>query len=435
MKYAIIDIETTGGNFKTGQITEIAVFLHNGATQIDTYQTLVNPQVPIPPFITKLTGISDEMVETAPTFPEVAEELLRITEGAVFVAHNVNFDYGYIREAYRQLGIEFKRKKLCTVQLSRRAFPGLASYSLDKITRELGISLPGHHRAGVDAEATMLLFEKILVSENEKGLFDANAGIPNTDGLSSPLIDKEFLSAIPDECGVYRFYDENDQVLFVKRAENILTAICDKLNQTDTQTAADLRKKLYRIDYDLTGGGLLAQLMEAHDVLGFLPEFNFGKFSMKAHFGLYSRNVEGKRQLLLLKRRRGSRPERVFANFYEGLDFLREIAERHHTEITQLPYGRKTVPGIYMDAELHGAEETKAASYLLIDEGRHVQERTIILVENDIVVGYGYYDTDGPITAFGRDDLQCGFQSFPELEMVVRKFVEKKRFERMVYLS
>lgn len=435
MKYAIIDIETTGGNFKTGQITEIAVFLHNGTRQIDVYQTLVNPQVPIPPFITKLTGISDAMVETAPTFPEVAEELLRITDGAIFVAHNVNFDYGYIREAYRQLGIEFKRKKLCTVQLSRRAFPGLASYSLDKITRELGISLPGHHRAGVDAEATMLLFEKILHAESEKGLFDANAGIPNTEGLSTPLIDKDFLSSIPDECGVYRFYDKDDQLLFAKRAENVLTAICDKLNQTDTQTADDLREKLYRIDYDLTGSGLLAQLLEAHDVVGFSPEFNFGRFSMKAHFGMYSRNADGGVQLMLMKRRRGSRPERVFANFYEGLDFLKAIATHHQAEITQLPYGRKTVPGIFIDADSHASEREKAGSYILIDEGRHVQERTIILVEKDVVVGYGYYETDAPVTSFGRNDLQFGFQPLPELEMVVRKFIEKNRYERIVKLN
>jgi DNA polymerase-3 subunit epsilon len=347
----------------------------------------------------------------------------------------VNFDYGYLREAYRQLGLEFKRKKLCTVQLSRRAFPGLPSYSLDKITRELGIQLPGHHRAAVDAKATMLLFEKILAVENEKGLFDTHAGIPDTDRFASPFIDKDFLSSIPDDCGVYRFYDKEDKLLFVKRAENVLTSICDKLNQTDTQTAEELRQKLYRIDYELTGSGLLAQLLEADEVMSHTPEFNFGKFSMKALFGLYKRRTDEKQQLILMKRRRGSRPERVFANFYEGLDFLKGVAEQSDAEITQIPYGRKTVPGIDLDTGGTSNSKNGMSRYLILDEGRHVMERTLILVEKDVVVGYGYFDSDVAITDFERDDVQFAFHAHPELEMVVRKFVEKKRFERILHLS
>ncbi|MEZ5105930.1 MAG: 3'-5' exonuclease [Draconibacterium sp.] len=163
--FTIIDIETTGSVFKYGKITEIAIFQHNGQKITDSFSTLINPEIDIPQFITRLTGISNEMVKDAPKFYEVAKQIIELTEGRTFIAHNVNFDYSFIKEEYKRLGYIFNRKKLCTVQLSRKLLPGHSSYSLGKLCSDLGVIISDRHRAEGDALATVKLFE-ILLEKN-----------------------------------------------------------------------------------------------------------------------------------------------------------------------------------------------------------------------------------------------------------------------------
>lgn len=165
--FAIIDIETTGNSFKHGQITEIAVFQHNGYEITGSYSTLVKPDMDIPLFITRLTGISNEMVKDAPPFYQIAKKLIELTAGRIFVAHNVMFDYKFIKEEYDRLGYDFYRKTLCTVKLSRKLFPGHKSYSLGNLCTDIGIEINGRHRAAGDAYATAQLFS-MLIKENDK---------------------------------------------------------------------------------------------------------------------------------------------------------------------------------------------------------------------------------------------------------------------------
>jgi DNA polymerase III subunit epsilon len=160
--YCIVDVETTGGVKGPAKITEIALIRFDGFEVVDTFQTLLNPGHPIPPFIARLTGISDEMVAQAPTFAEIAYEVLNITDGAIFVAHNVSFDFGFVQKELDWVGADFYRRTLCTVRLSRKILPGYPSYSLGKLCRSLDIPLEGRHRAHGDAMATVRLFEKLL---------------------------------------------------------------------------------------------------------------------------------------------------------------------------------------------------------------------------------------------------------------------------------
>ena len=121
--YAIVDLETTGGRANRDRITEVAIVLYDGETIIDTFESLINPETYIPYGITQLTGISQDMVQDAPKFYEVAKKIVEMTEGAIFVAHNVRFDYSFLRAEFSRLGFTFTRKQLCTVRLSRKAFP------------------------------------------------------------------------------------------------------------------------------------------------------------------------------------------------------------------------------------------------------------------------------------------------------------------------
>ena len=164
--FIIIDIETTGNSYKFGKITELAIYQHNGQMITNQYSTLINPEIDIPYHITKLTGITNEMVKNAPKFYEVAKTIVELTAGRTFVAHNVSFDYSFLKEEFARLGYTFHRKTLCTVQLSRKFLPGHQSYSLGKLCLDLGIEIKGRHRASGDALATAKLFE-ILLQKNE----------------------------------------------------------------------------------------------------------------------------------------------------------------------------------------------------------------------------------------------------------------------------
>jgi DNA polymerase III subunit epsilon len=165
--FAIIDIETTGNNHKYGQISEIAIFLHNGNQITGSFSSLVKPETDIPYYITKLTGITNDMVKDAPRFYEIAKKVVEMTAGRTFVAHNVIFDYRFIQEEFSRLGYEYHRNTICTVKLARKLLPGYKSYSLGKICSELGIEIHARHRAAGDALATVKLFE-ILLNENQR---------------------------------------------------------------------------------------------------------------------------------------------------------------------------------------------------------------------------------------------------------------------------
>jgi DNA polymerase-3 subunit epsilon len=168
--FTIIDIETTGAVHKYGKITEIALFMHNGERITDQFITLVNPEMDIPLSITRLTGITNRMVSDAPRFFEIARQIVEMTTGRIFVAHNVNFDYSFVREEFLRLGYPFERKKICTVQLARKLFPGHASYSLGRLCSDFGIVIEDRHRAAGDAMATVKLFEKLLQKNRETGM-------------------------------------------------------------------------------------------------------------------------------------------------------------------------------------------------------------------------------------------------------------------------
>jgi len=164
--FIIIDIETTGNNYKFSSITELAIYQHNGQKITNQYSTLINPGIDIPYYITKLTGINNEMVKDAPRFHEVAKTIVELTAGRTFIAHNVKFDYGFIKEEFARLGYNYNSKTLCTVQLARKLLPGHKSYSLGKLCSDLRIEINGRHRASGDALATVKLFE-ILLQKNE----------------------------------------------------------------------------------------------------------------------------------------------------------------------------------------------------------------------------------------------------------------------------
>ncbi len=287
MDFVIIDIETTGGNFSTGKITEIAIVKHNGISEIDRYQTLINPLVDIPPFITQLTGIDNKLVANAPKFFEVARKIIEFTENCYFVAHNVNFDYGFIQAEFRSLGYEFIRKKLCTVQISRKLFPGKDSYSLGKLCASLSIELKNAHRAMADAEATSKIF--VLLYANEKFaeyILDPKKKLLNQANINEELWQK--IESIPEKNGVYVFLNAKNEVLFVGKSINIKKRIFNHLFNENSDKAIELKNGFYDVTYTLTDNDFISHLLENELISNNKPKFNKGAKQNNFPYGIIS---------------------------------------------------------------------------------------------------------------------------------------------------
>lgn len=435
--YSIIDIETTGGNSKTGKITEIAVFVHNGTRIVTEFCTLLNPQQRIPPFISKLTGITQQMVDEAPLFEEVAAYIAEITANTIFVAHNVNFDYGFIREEYRRIGQEFRRRRLCTVQMSRMSFPGLKSYSLGKITSELNITLKNSHRAGHDALATVHLFEKIMQQQSQVGLFDMHYGKADFSGINSPLLNEQILESIPDETGVLRFYNRQDELIYTKRGAHLRETAIEKLKPDASKTTKSFREELYRIEAVVTGSAMMAQLLEMQDVVSMKPKYNFGRASVRVAFGLDLVETAGNWHITINRNTQCCSPLMKFSSFGEALKQLHELARVLHLPVRERSQGRNKTVLLHIHEghfqQLESLLNFGSRSFLIIDEGRRADERLALLVLDGAICGYNYIPFDMAI-----DDIHAFAETLTPLEnsleniAVLSKFLYKDNVERLI---
>jgi DNA polymerase-3 subunit epsilon len=229
--YAIVDIETTGGSALLEKITEIAIYQHDGSKITGQFSTLINPERNIPYFITNITGITNEMVEDAPKFYEVAKKIIEYTEGRIFVAHNARFDYSFIRQEFKTLGYNYKRQVLDTISLSRKLIPGHQSYSLGNLCRDLKIEINGRHRASGDALATAKLFDLLI---NIGGTINGKLSplFRNTRiSKLNPLLDISKLEDIPEEAGIYYFYNESGDLIYIGKSRNIRQRVMTHLSK------------------------------------------------------------------------------------------------------------------------------------------------------------------------------------------------------------
>lgn len=272
-KYAIIDVETTGGMPRRDKITEIAILIHDGTKIIDQFDTLINPERSIPAEITRITGITNEMVQDAPKFYEVAKDIIEILEKTIFVAHNVRFDYSFIKEEFGQLGFTFTKRQLCTVKLTRRAFPGLDSYSLGNLIRHFGISVNNRHRALDDTIATSEIFTTILQEKvgDEEIKEMINLGIKESQLPKGISI--EGLHHLPETPGVYYFYNKDGRVVYVGKAKNIKSRVFQHFNKITTK-AAKIYRSVDSITFEETGNELAALLLEVKEIKELQPEIN-----------------------------------------------------------------------------------------------------------------------------------------------------------------
>ncbi len=424
--YTIIDIETTGTGIKGNKITEIAIFRFDGHAIVDEFTSLVNPQCPIPHFITGLTGIDDQMVAQAPTFAEITDNVLEITKDAVFVAHAVNFDYGVIKEEFRQLGMDFVRKKLCTVRLSRKLVPGLRSYSLGKLCAATEIPLTNRHRARGDAHATVLLFKKLLRSPEAEMTVRRFLNARSQEATLPPHLDKKVLDTLPGSTGIYFFYDRNGQVIYVGKAKNLKKRVLGHFYDK-SEHEIRLCREIAHIDFELSGSELIALLMESSAIKQYWPKFNRAQKRRTPSFGIFP--YEDRAGILHLgygPLRQLREPLITFSSSTECRNFLTQLCTTFALcpKYCQLrssngPCTPSVIPGC--EGICHGEERladynakvskvisllnTSREDAIIEQPGRTAQERGFVLIQDGCYKGYGFVATE--VAVPGMEDLEA----------------------------
>ena len=271
--YAIVYIETTGSYDAANGITEISIQLSDGQTVTGQYNTLINPGQPIPPYISAMTGISNQMVAKAPRFEEVAEKVFELLQGRIFIAHNVSFDYSFVKSHLREAGFELNTKKLCTVRLSRKIIPGLPSYSLGKLSRSLGIEITDRHRASGDAAATATIFHLLLANDKEQHI-QKSLQRNSKEWILPPNVPKEHFDALPYTPGVYYFHNEKGKVVYVGKATNIRYRVNSHFsNNSESRQKQHFMQHVYAISYQPCATELMACILESAEIKKRWPVF------------------------------------------------------------------------------------------------------------------------------------------------------------------
>ncbi len=453
--YAIVDIETTGGSARIEKITEVAIYLHDGEKITGEFVSLVNPERSIPYFITNLTGITNEMVEDAPRFYEIAKTIVELTEGRAFVAHNARFDYSFIRQEFKSLGFNFRRKIIDTVTLSRKLFPGHRSYSLGNICRDLRIEINGRHRASGDALATVKLFEMLLEKDREVNGNRSNL-IRNT-RLSklNPRLDISKIDLIPDEPGIYYFYNEAGELIYIGKSRNLQQRISTHLSNNTSSRTMEMRDLIADIDWEVTGSELIAMLKESFEIKENKPLYNRAQRRTGFQWAIFSfmdengylnfrfgqtSSVENPLSVFTSRERAKSRlaglvETHELCQKLTGLYESEEACFQYHVGLCKGSCCGKETPKSYNERAFRAADEFvfSRRNFFIIDKGRNEEERSAVKVINCKYSGYGYFNISD--MGFGLSALHDCITSAPDnsdIQVILKQYIRSYKVEKII---
>lgn len=450
--YAILDIETTGGQFNEEGITEIAIYKFDGHEIVDQFISLVNPEIPIQPFVVKLTGINNAMLRSAPKFYEVAKRIIEMTNDCVLVAHNASFDYRILRTEFRRLGYEFNVKTLCTVELSKKLLPEQTSHSLGKLVRALGIPMADRHRASGDAMATVKLFKMLLDKDLNKEIVKEHIKFEIQKGIAPKLLD--IVESLPSKTGIYYIHREDGSLIFIGKSKNIKKRVNQHFTGI-TKSAKKIQNEVFTVTYEETGSELIAQLKEYQEIKINRPIYN--RMSPKSNFSwsIYSEKDDNGYLNLKLKKSDGRKKEvKSYTSMQEGKDALFRITSHYQLceKLTGL-YETKTHCFQHTISECDGAciGKITAEEYnlrvqifieknlfenktlVIVDKGRTISERSAILVENGVYKGYAFYDLNYQINTIAvLRNIIIPMQSNRDTQNSIQSYLRKDKAIKIV---
>jgi DNA polymerase-3 subunit epsilon len=451
--YAILDIETTGGQFNEEGITEIAIYKYDGHEIIDQFISLINPEIPIQPFVVKLTGINNEMLKGAPKFFEVAKRIIEITTDTIIVAHNASFDYRILQTEFRRLGYDFNQKTLCTVALSQKLLPEQPSHSLGKLVRALGIPITDRHRASGDAMATVKLFKLLLDKDLEKVILKELVKTDSQKGIAPRLID--IINGLPSKTGIYYFHRQDGSILLIGKSKNIKKRVNQHFTST-TKKSKKIQNEVVTVTYQETGSELIAILKEAEEIAINRPVYNRTFRKKIFHWAIYSEKDSNGYLLLKLSKADGRKKEiTAFATMAEGKNALNRYTSHYKlcqklTGISELKthcfqYTINQCDGACI-GEISPTEYNKRVqdfiektlfdnkTMVIKDQGRTTHEHSAILIEEGVYKGYAFYDLNYQITNIEiLRNILIPMHNNRETRTYIQDYVRKNRRLKIIY--
>lgn len=431
--YAIVDIETTGGYAAANGITEISIHLHDGTGVTEIYETLINPGQPIPYYIQSMTGITDKMVAGAPRFEEVAEKIYSLLHDRIFIAHNVNFDYSFVKGHLKDAGFDLNVKKLCTVRLSRKIFPGLPSYSLGKLCRAMGITITDRHRAGGDTAATVKLFQLLLQHDKEEHIVKSLRR-NSKESILPPNVPKEDFENLPYTPGVYYFHNAKGKVVYVGKANNIRYRVNSHFsNNSESRQKQNFMQHVHHISYQPCGTELMACILESAEIRKRWPVFNSSQKRWEDVYGIYQyEDQNGYLRLAIDKNRKRLHPVYSFHYLVDGHAIIRKLI-RDHSLCPKLCFMQKD-PGPcegvqegyckgacehQEDAATYNKRVQQACailqrqpSFAIVDKGLNGDDQSCVLVLEGKFYGMGYLPAR--TTIIRTEDLKTHLTTYRE---------------------
>jgi len=453
--YAILDIETTGGKYNEEGITEIAIYKFDGHQITDQFISLVNPEIPIQPFVVNLTGISNDMLRQAPKFYEVAKRIVEITEDSIIVAHNAKFDYRILQTEFNRLGFEFMRETLCTVELSKKLLPEVKSYSLGKLVRELGIPMSDRHRASGDAKATVTLFKLLLSKDSKKEIVSNTIRLEPKRQLDSKLL--RIIEKIPSETGVYYMHREDGEIIYIGKSRNLKKRIIQHFT-SDNRKSKKIQEEIYSVSFEKTGSDLIAQLKESEEIKINKPIYNRALRKTLYQFQLSSfEDEKGYINLKIEKANSRKKPITTFTNYQQAKSSLFKISESYglcqkltglyQTQSACFAYSIKECAGACIGEESPKDYNKRIDDFLqknsfenqnmlIIDRGRDIEERSVVHIENGIFKGIAFYNLNYQITnAAVLKSLITPMSNNKDAQHIIQSYLRRNKVLKIINLE
>ena len=422
--YSIIDVETTGGKFNEEGITEIAIYKFDGNKIVDQFISLLNPEIPIQPFVQQLTGINNNMLCNAPKFFQVAKRILEITDETILVAHNASFDYRMLKIEFDRLGYEFIIPRLCTVNLSKKLIPKKESYKLGKLVKSLGIPLSNRHRASGDAMATVELFKLLLIKDKNKEIVNKLISKENKRTTNKfAKITKE----LKNITGIYYLYNEIGEIIYIGKSKSVKNRVNQHLTGNSNKSLK-IQLEINSVSFESCGNELIALLKESDEIKVHKPKFNkllkkeivkFGlelcidtknmKFLRIIHYEqncnyieTYSSLKNAKKRLISIKEKYDIKDSKTLINNIKIDNFIKELS---------FPY----------------------SNMIIIDKGRNVDEKSVILIKESKYVGFGYFNLNYQITNYNiLESLISKTISCQSYDKLIISYIKKNKVEKII---
>ncbi|MGI9526548.1 MAG: exonuclease domain-containing protein [Weeksellaceae bacterium] len=417
MKYAILDIEATGGKAGTEKIIDIAIYQFDGQLITDKFGSMVNPQRKIDPYVQRLTGITDKMVLRAPKFYEIAKRVIEITEDCIIVAHGVHFDYRMLKQEFKELGYPFERPTLDTVVLSQKLIPEAESHSLGKLCKSLGIPVSSRHRADGDTLATLELFKILLEKDAQKNIIQTYAKKePDSKQQVQKLLNLEH--SLPSKTGVFYLHNAKGKIIYIGAAKNIAHEVNHVFIQRN-ENAHRIQSLVENITFELTGSYLIALLKAKDERKGKKNLINLKTDSFT--YGVYTDEEQVLKIEKFEKERR--QPLMIF-------DHRKKAEAKIKSWLKKYPdYSTLNKLSKQIKADVNFQDQ----NFILLDKGRDKTETSFIEVYNNLILGYGFYKFHNQIEELSiRENIRVPLSNSMYNVVLLKTFIHQKKYTQLI---